>query len=235
MADSTFTATGGQDPVQFVLRLGRSQKPTVGDVTMVAYRALSIIIQRTQAGRDVNGQPFAPYSTSGPIYIYPNAAGRKDLGRKKRRSASLRFARRIGAGPGVAATGRGATRIGLKFASYAAYKDSLGRTNVDLMGAKGKMLQAVKAQVPGGGTIEQGKPPSAVSDRVATQFTIGLWDQALAKIGSAHNTGAMTGRNHRVRLPQRYWFGLSGPELQELGGLLNQLIMSRVEAASNGV
>jgi hypothetical protein len=95
---------------------------TAGDLLYVGEGYRSRIRERTFAGVDVNGSPFAPYSTRGPFYRFPNkdaANGRTAAGDAARTTASKnRFAKtgRIGI----------RTATGIRCESYSAAKAAHG-------------------------------------------------------------------------------------------------------------
>jgi hypothetical protein len=62
MASVTFNAPGGSDPVRHILDITNAILPTVGDALYGAAIAHSAIRTRTEAGQDVDGVNFAPYS-----------------------------------------------------------------------------------------------------------------------------------------------------------------------------
>lgn len=105
---------------------------TTGDLMYVGQGYRARIRERTFAGIDVNGAPFAAYSTKGPIYFSPNRSstdGRTAAGRQARATASANR---------HAKTGRIGIRTatGIKYESYGAMKSALGRSNPDLYGAE---------------------------------------------------------------------------------------------------
>jgi hypothetical protein len=121
-----------------------------------------------------------------------------------------------------------------KYASYDDYKRAgLGRSTVDLAGRGQHMRQAVAVRVgslelrPGLATQRRGKGPTG--DAPASEVRVGVWDERLAMIGSAHNTGARTGRGHKVVLPKREWFGVSNDEQHQSGAILGDLITDRLD------
>ncbi len=115
-------------------RLDREIKLTEADFLYAGNRQKARILNRTQAGVDINSTAFAPYSTKGPYYWYPG----RGQGDKRRRSAAGRAAKKVGGTR---------TRLGVKFASYADFKSQLGRGTVDLTGPSAPhMLQAIVVQ-----------------------------------------------------------------------------------------
>ena len=59
---ASFTGPNGLSPMDHILNIAASVRPTVGDGLYAGEIARSKIRLRTQAGVDANGQPFAPYS-----------------------------------------------------------------------------------------------------------------------------------------------------------------------------
>src|SRR5579871_4204572 len=78
---ATFTGPGGEPADRAVQReISALTTVTQGDLLYVGQVFRSRIRERKLNGVDVNGAPFAPYSTKGPYYFYPNrdsAAGRQ--------------------------------------------------------------------------------------------------------------------------------------------------------------
>ncbi len=159
----------------------RSWQISTSAVYRIAEAQRRRILERVeQRGEDVHGNKFAPYSTRGPTYIYPEGhkAGR---GRK---AAASRLAKKLGLGRStVTRTG------GIKFESYAAYKQALGRSAVDLTGAHRRMLgQLVVAKV--------------TTDSAA----IGIYGEA-ARRATGHQKGSP-----KSHLPRRHWLGFTAQE-----------------------
>lgn len=183
---------------EFVANFKAAASITVGDVLYALNRQKSRILDRTMKGVDVNGAGFAPYSTNGPYYYYPGKAS------KNRSGAAGRFAKKVGGTK---------TRLGVKFASYAAFKASLGRSVVDLMGPSAPhMLQAIVVRVAGR-TITDGFSPSGGDNRpidggvgAEAQGTIGIYGPE-ADRAEGHNTGA-------GHLPKREFFGFGAADEQ---------------------
>src|SRR5579863_9082562 len=105
MADfATFTGPGGADPL-FVVH-GEVEALTLittGDMLLCGQLFRTRIRQRTAAGIDVDGSPFAPYSEKGPYYLYPN---RETAHRPGRSPVLARYARATAAKNRYAKTGR---------------------------------------------------------------------------------------------------------------------------------
>lgn len=219
MSEATLTPTGGGSMRDYIIRLKRGAKATTEDALTLALRGVSMILALTEQGKDYTGKPFAPYSTKGPVYVYPNSAGKAG---SKRQAAAQRFAKKLGAENSFSRS-----RIGLKFDSYADYKRSLGRSTVDLSGPKNRMLRAIKVRCNGTELEQRAKP--GFNQTPATEFTIGIWDEALAVIGAAHNSGAKTGRGHKVTLPKRRFLDLSRASMLELERMLVAMQTGRLD------
>lgn len=134
---------GGQ-PLSIVADKVEAAGLTSTDILYGLNRQKARILDRTARGVDLNGSAFAPYSTRGPYYYYPNRGATPGA----RRASAGRLGKKIGAGV--------RTRVGLKFASYADFKSALGRGTVDLFGPRAPhMMQAIVVKSTGGdsGTI----------------------------------------------------------------------------------
>jgi len=145
---ATFTADwdpfGGDDPRLAIRQVVSAlSTPTVGDMLYIGQLFRSGIRERTFAGIDADGQPFAPYSTR-RYYFYPNrevgsvrppASGRIQPGGAG--SSQVRAARRTAAKGRYSKTDRVGTRtpFGIRYdGGYAEAKAAHGRANVDLYG-----------------------------------------------------------------------------------------------------
>lgn len=243
MSGASFKAPGGKDPTRYLLELTGKAQPTEGDAIYAAQRQRSRIIERTMQGVDVDGRPFAPYSTKGPYYYYPNGrVGNAKFSSKQNKAAVNRLMKKIGNReaefmslpehvlkriPGLdenADTGARKTRsgMGIRFPSYAAFKAALGRATVDLLGPRAPhMLQAIVVRINGAATADR---DVGVNSRPspATQVTIGIYGQE-ADRASGHNQG-ISGR-----LPQRRFFGASVSDLAAMVSDIKTRILARVK------
>jgi phage gpG-like protein len=202
-----FSGLGGLPPGEYVVRLKAKHRPTQADNLALAEFGKTKILKLTEQGLDFAGNSFAPYSTKGPIYVYPNSAGSRKATASQRHGSSTRFAKAIGR-----SDTKNKSRIGLKFASYADYKASLGGGGkVNLSGPNNHMLRQLQTK------------------STAQNFTIGIYDEATAVIATAHNNGAQTGRGHKVRLPQRRFLDFSRQTLAELQAWLGNLLEKRIK------
>lgn len=186
----------GDQPVEVLLSsLAKDLRVTAGDCLYALNRQKTRILQRTARGVDVHGNPFAPYSTNGPFYWYPGKSA------ANRQAAAKRAAKKVGGQ---------ATRVGVKFKSYADFKRSLGRSTVDLLGARAPhMLQAIVVKVGGlllgsdrvSGLIASGGIRGLSAEAPVTTAAIGIYGPE-AERAEGHNSGS-------GRLPKREFFGAS--------------------------
>lgn len=221
------------DAGAYFLNLEAQFLPTTAEMIWAGERQRTRILERTARGVDYLNRPFAPYSTKRPHYWYPSGGSirsglRRDttLSRGQVRSgqniteqaaarlrdfqdslsqadrtsrrlfAKLRLSRR----PGVATR----TPIGIKFASYAAFKRSLGRGTVDLRGPHAPhMLQAITV--------------SAMGDTIKLEITGNAADRA-----HGHNEGTRT-------LPRRRFFDASVLEQVEMQDELWEMMQARLD------
>ena len=180
------TADNGSAIDTLARELVTSVLPQQGDVLYALERVKATILERTARGVDVDGAPFAPYSSKGPYYYYPGSRTGV-TSHKGRIAARDRFAKKLG----VKTERKG---YGVKFESYGAFKRSLGRGNVDLTGVSAPhMLQALVVKV--------------AKDGKAGQFTgsIAIYGSEAIRAG-AHNEGAAT-------LPRRRWFATNNNDI----------------------
>jgi hypothetical protein len=96
----------------------------------------------------------------------------------------------------------------IKFSSYAAFKQALGRSGVDLTGPRAPhMLQAI--EVRAGGSRAGINDQSGGSDAPCSEFAIGIYSSEKAAIASGHNNGTQ-------HLPKRKFLGTSAFDLKQL-------------------
>lgn len=236
MSDATFNRPGGGDPTTVILQLAKDAVPTEGDALYAAQRQRTRIIERTLSGLDVDGSPFEPYSQTGPYYYYPNGRVGKTKAESRRNKAAVsRLLRRLNdtadraAAVGVdLGTGGVKTRNGegIRFESYADFKASLGRTNVDLLGPRAPhMLQAIAI----GANIErvEGDERQIGLDerpQPATQLTIGIYGEEAGR-ATAHNTGY----SPRWRSQhQRRFLGASASDLVDMVADITKRCLERL-------
>lgn len=227
----TFKTEGGQSPEKLVADIVDDVNPTVSDLLYVGQRHRSRVLQRTQRGVDFEEKAFAGYSTKRPYYWNPTA-GKKGLSLNKRIAAVQRIMKKLSgrktgyvrvfreSGKVVAEVrGHGDT---IKFPSYAAFKQALGRTNVDLRGPRAPhMLQAIVVRV---GATEIGNGLQSVpgdSTERASELRVGIYGPE-AERASAHNTGTS-------RLPQRKFLGASDAEKGRMEADLVSRVLARIK------
>lgn len=157
MAELTIRFSGGKNLQQVAWEIERLGDLTEAQHLFAINRQKERILLRTSQGRDMNGSPFHPYSTKGPYYYYPSKVGRHSkqsafgfrikLEHTAAKASASRFIKKVGSGTRTSGGG-------VKFASYAAFKASLGRSTVDLFGARAPhMLQAIVATAQRNGAM----------------------------------------------------------------------------------
>lgn len=205
---SEITTSSGRTLEQLAAALAGAARVTRATAALVVEAQRTRILRRTQAGKNVDGRPFASYSTNGPYYYNPN--GRLKAGsvsEKQQRGAVKRLSRKA---PGSRESRTGRT---LKFESYAAFKKWLGRAGVDLRGPKAPhMLQSMATKVVG-------------QDGDIREMRIGIYGPA-ADRADGHNNGA-------GRLPKRHFFGASREDLKEMGRVLGRAVVARITGSSS--
>jgi len=206
MADfATFTAPGGGDPGTAIRAVVAALTiVTVGDLLYVGEGYRSRIRARTFAGVDVNGVPFAPYSTKGPFYLYPNKGATRDRNARATASAGRH-----------AKTGRIGVRTptGIKYASYAAAHEAHGTPGVTLFGMEQHphmldsiMVKAGGQEVGSAGTGSFGSPLEAFEgNSPCNLLALGFYGDEAAR-ARGHNEGTS-------KLPKREFFALSISDL----------------------
>jgi len=162
---------------------------TVGDLLYVGQGYKSRIRERTFAGIDVNGAPFAPYSERGPFYLYVNQD-----------ATTGRAARAVASANRHAKTGRIGIRTptGIKYESYAAAKSAHG-SGVNLYGMEQHphMLDLITVRAGGSeisgttGAFDFGSEFEAFSgNQPCSNLTLGFYgDEALRAEGNNEGTG----------------------------------------------
>ncbi|MCX6608511.1 MAG: hypothetical protein NTV52_33660 [Acidobacteria bacterium] len=180
---------------EFILRLQEKAKLTAADKVYIGERQKARILRRTESGRDVNGSAFAEYST-GPFYWSPTGRlsrrSAAKAGEGKTKAAVNRYAKKLGAGKAVKGGAPYVSRSGLTICfpgGYRQFKQYLGRTGVDLRGAKAPhMLQAIQVKPTGDGV------------------SLGIYGEQGA-LAAKHNAGR--------GVPKREFFGVSGRDKRE--------------------
>lgn len=159
----------------------------------------SHIVQDTAHGVDAEGSTFAPYSKKGPYYYNPSTGGGKFRARAPHVAAARLHGllKRRGL-PG--ALSRNGTTI--RFESYAEFKATFGRLNVDLRGIDAPhMLDQIEVQA------------TANEARIFIQGEAGGRAQG-------HNVGA-------GRLPRRTFFAISQDAAQSVLATIRDWILKR--------
>ena len=196
-----------QDPSAFFAKVQGRITPQTQDVELIAEEQKTRIIQRTARGVDVNETPFVPYSTKGPYIYYPGGrANRISSGGLKTKNliAAKRFLSKINAGRGTP-IGEITPGGGVKFASYAAFKQALrGYTFVDLMGPRAPLMMASILKITTG----------------PLEVRLGIYDRQKALIAQGHNQG-------NSRLPKRTFFGISDADKTAMKARLAEILRSR--------
>lgn len=218
-----FTGPGGKDPVEAARELEVAVQPTAGDLLLAGQILRSRIVQRTAQGLDADGAPFAPYSTKGPFYFYPDGgAGRTHEQRAKQAAGRHKKTGKIGQ----------RTRLGIKYDSYAAAKAAQGRGNVDLFGLvqHPHMLNAMVVKA-GGAEIDQagegffggGSELDAFGQSTPTsQLHIGFYGEE-AERAKGHNEGTK-------HLPRRHFFDASADDLKLMSDAMGQRMLARAKS-----
>jgi phage gpG-like protein len=194
MTEITFRAKGSGDPAARLSKLAKAIMPTQDDLLYAAQRQRTRILERTARGVDVDEHPFKPYSEKGPYYHNPNgrlsSSAREKVPDKTQKGAARRFLNKVTTKEERKKDGAprlSRTKRTVRFESYAAFKKWLGRSVVDLRGAKAPhMLQAIVTKAKDAATV-----------------VIGIYGEAAAR-ARGHNDG-----NEETRLPQRRFFGFS--------------------------
>jgi hypothetical protein len=185
-------------------------KVAADDASYAINRQKNRILERTARGVDVDGRPFAPYSTNGPYYYYPNArVGNSSFTERQNKAAASRLKRKLERGAAKNAAGEmrlTRTGKGIVFQSYAAFKRWLGRTAVDLRGPRAPhMLQALVVKISG---------------NPVTEARLGIYG-AEAERASGHNYGSR-------RLPRRKFLGANESDKKSILADIKARIMERL-------
>jgi len=202
---ATFTHSSGLAPSTVIHGVVEAlTTPTVGDLLYVGQGYRSRIRERTFAGVDVNGAPFAPYSTKGPFYLYVNKGATGD-----------RAARAIASKNRYAKTGKIGIRTatGIKYESYAAAQAAHGTNGVTLYGMEqhphmldAMMVKAGGSEVGGAGLPSFGSEFEAFEGNTpCSTLTIGFYGDEEGR-ARGNNEGA-------GNLPKREFFALNGSDI----------------------
>jgi hypothetical protein len=223
MASATFVGPNGEDPRLSINRTVQSlQTVTTGDMLYAGQLFRSKIRERTLAGTDVNGAPFAPYSIHGPYYLYPNRGS----------AGSNRQARATAAKNRYEKTGRVGRRtpFGIRYDSYAAAKAAHGVANVNLYGMEQHthMLDTILVKT---GAIEASPELDILPDSEfaafeqnspATTLAVGFYGPEAAR-AQGNNEG-------NSNLPARNFFALNLEDLQLAEIAIGKRIQKRTKS-----
>lgn len=228
------------DPAAFTLpqRIAQAAQVTSADKLYVGQAYRTMVVQDTLDGKDRNGQAFAPYSTNGPYYYYPTGkVNRASLTTKQRKGQVGRFLKKIQPvidfyfendtpHGGELFPVKTRSGVGIRFESYADFKLSLGRTNVDLTGPTAPhMLQSLVVREEGEGVL------------------VGFYGEEAAR-AKGHDHGIARRGAHSRRsdkksfkggggLPKRQFFTPVEKDLDMLRGFLAQRIGKRIDRILN--
>jgi hypothetical protein len=213
----TVKTLSGIDPRKIIPNIKKATQPTVGDALYMGQHQRTRMLDRTARGVDADGSQFAPYSENGPYYYNPNGrvSGVTD---KQQKSAVSRLARKVGNAT------KSSTGNSLKFESYAAFKRWMGRSVVDLRGAKAPhMLQAIVVKVAG--VISSGLNAVGLTqhNEPAREMRVGIYGP-MAERARGHNEGA-------GKLPRRRWFRIGRGDVGAMKKDLLDRIGARLKSA----
>lgn len=219
-SEAKFRTASGGDPVAHVLKIRGALQPTKEDLLYAGQRQRTRILERTARGVDADEHPFKPYSANGPFYFNPNgrlsSEAREKVSEKSQKGAARRFLNKITTKEERKKDGAprlSRTKRTVKFESYAAFKKWLGRSVVDLRGAKAPhMLQAITITVKGAAGLFKG----------AGELVLGIYGEAAAR-AQGHNEGTK-------RLPQRKFFAASEKDMK----LIVRDVYARIRARLGG-
>lgn len=221
-ASAIFVGPNGANPTASIRATVQALSTvTQGDLLHVGQRYRSIIRQRTAQGIDVNGALFAPYSTKGPIYFTPSPASGTGAAARAARATAAKNRHKKTGGLGVR------TPYGIRYESYAAMKSALGRSGVDLYGAKQHphMLDAIIVKAGGvevGGGIDL---PNFGSEFEASEGIAPAHELTLGFYGPEAERAR--GNNEGTRkVPKRFFFGLNAGDI----AVGEQALVQRMEA-----
>jgi hypothetical protein len=209
-----FRSTSGREPDEVILEIRRNLVPQQADLLYAGQRQNERIHERTEHHVDVDGAEFEPYDTTRPYYYRPwdtpsigrgtkgvsLAARRAKVPEISRNQSAASFLRKLG---GFTAGGTGTLghiaeihaheRDTVRFASYAAFKASLGRSGVDLTGARAPhMMQAIQV--------------TATDEEIR----ISIEDEQKAAIATGINSGTASGHK------RRHFFGASQYDIPQM-------------------
>lgn len=239
MAEVTFRTSRGTRPDEHIARLRAALKPAREDLQYAGERQRTRQLDRTRHGLDVDGRPFAPYSTNGPYYYNPSAgrggaffspkqaervySGKTTFQRldsQNRRAAVRRMFAKLG-GHGRA-THSDVVHRGTRQAGSGEMRISrTGRSiRFESYAAFKRWLGRAYVDLTGPRAphMLQG---ILVAARSAAEMVMGVYGAAAAR-AQGHNEG---GR----RLPKRRFFAASGADLAAMVGDIGKRVMARLK------
>lgn len=204
----------------WVNKVAKATQPTKADMLMVGNYFKAQSLDRTSRGLDADGKPFAPYSEKRPYYWNPYSGDKKQAGTWTKQNQSVnRMIKKLGGSSktgiirgstGKAVAQRSGTGTSIKFASYAAFKRTLGRAGVDLMGPRAPhMMQALTVRVADGGK----------------GVVLGVYGEAAGR-AKGHQYGVPG------KLPQRKFIGATEEDRAAVMKMLSANIRGRFRAAT---
>jgi hypothetical protein len=212
MSEVTVKVSGG-GKLQTVELNPQAALITEGDMLYALQRQRAKILRNTEAGLDVEGKAFAPYSTKRPYYWYP--AGK--VGKKRDEAEMKREKSNVGRAAKKLGGTKSRSGLGVRFESYDAFKrKGLGRSNVDLRGPRAPhMLQEIVTKTGGVALAANQQTAAGLYDNLAPvkSGTIGIYGDA-AKRASGHNSEAGRPKG----LPRRWFLGASAEDEKRFAG-----------------
>lgn len=210
-----------KSPTKWFERFKSAVNPQNADLLMIGNYFKTATLERTARGIDVDGRTFASYSTKRAYYWNPYSGNKRQSGTRKKQNAAMnRMIKKLGGSTktgiirdpvtGKAVAHRSGTGTSIRFASYDAFKRSLGRSNVDLTGPRAPhMLQALTVRV-----AEDGKG-----------VILGIYGEAAGR-AKGHQNG-----NPARGLPQRKFLGATPEDRAHALRLLSAQVHGRIRAA----
>lgn len=204
------------DPISAqIVRVFESQRPNRAIARKVVEGQKTTIVERTNSGVDGQGNAFHPYSTKGPYYWSPDHHGQTIKQRKASVGHYLRQTTKIGnllAGTKAERSSIGGVRsktgLSIRFESYADFKQSFGRPNVDLFGIINHphMMNGIIIQ-----------PTTGTPDHLS--IAMGIYSDDLSERASGHVEGARF-------LPKRDFWQTTEKDMDRMQRELEQAVTS---------
>ncbi len=200
----SFKSQSGRSVEQLVVDLKTNLQTTQDDMLLVGEIVRAGVRERTARGVDADNTEFKPYSTKGPYYYNPSTAGGKiasvSEAHAKRTAERIHRTLKAHGLPGELSH----SGVSIRFASYAEFKASFGRLNVDLYGVDPPHMLEEITVVP------------QSDDSVA----IRLEGEGAAR-AQGHNTGA-------GRLPQRRFWAIALEDAERIVKTLRDRLLGRM-------